>query len=340
MKFRAELPVKPWPEAITYDQKIMLVGSCFTEHMGNYLADRKFNTLQNPNGILFNPMTICNAISSYIDNKLYAKQDIFHLNDMYSSWDYHSRFSNVDDKACLQHMNSAQQSAAIYLQQSNWLVITLGSAFVYTLTVEAEKNNCLAGKNVGGIVANCHKAPANWFDRVLLDAKEILTAYEKLVQQLFQYNRQLHIIFTISPVRHLREGLIDNNRSKAVLIQTVHALCEKFDRVHYFPAYEFVIDDLRDYRFYAEDLAHPNYQATQYVWEKFVDMCIDDKSKSSMQEIEKIRAAYLHKPLQPKTQQHQAFLQSYLQKIQFMQRQFPKMDFSREQEYFNNNLLK
>lgn len=335
MKFRAELSVKRWMKTITYKDQIMLMGSCFTEHIGKYLTDRKFNTLSNPNGILFNPASIANTLSSYIDNRIYSKEDLFVLNDMYASWGYHSQFSNTNIEACLQTVHAAQQTAHQYTQTTKWLIITWGSAFVYKLTQKAKSNNSLASKQVGDIVANCHKAPADWFDRQLLSVEEILNIYTTLINNLCAYNHQLRIIFSISPVRHLREGLIDNNKSKAVLIQAVHQLCEKFDFAYYFPAYELVIDDLRDYRFYAEDLVHPNHQATQYVWEKFVEMCIHADSVLVMQAIEKIRAAYLHKPLHPQSQQHRAFLKSYVDKIQLLQQQFPTLDFLSEIHYFN-----
>ncbi len=336
MKFRAELPIKRWTENITYDQKIMLIGSCFTEHMGKYLADRKFNTLQNPHGILFNPISIANSLLSYIENVKYTKQHLFKWNDIWSSWDYHSRFSTVRIDDGLQAINASQYEAFQYLKNTSWLIITLGSAFVYELSAEAEKYNCLGNKKIGNAVANCHKAPADWFNKRLLSTDETLHTLQTLIDQLHHFNPTVQIILTISPVRHLREGLMDNNRSKAVLIQTVHTLCEKFDHIHYFPAYELVIDDLRDYRFYAEDLAHPNYQATQYVWEKFVEMCIHPESVALMHKIEKVRAAYLHKPLQPETPQHQAFLQSYLEQTQLLQQQLLAINFSDELNYFNN----
>ena len=334
MKFRAELSIKRWAKTIAYEQQIMLMGSCFTEHIGKYLTDRKFNTLSNPNGILFNPISIANALSSYIDNQVYSEKDLFNLNDIWTSWDHHSQFSNINIEVCLKFINITQQAALQYIQKTQWLIITWGSAFVYELTQEAKNDNSLARKQMGNIVANCHKAPANWFNRRLLSVDEILNTFNTLISKLLKSNPQLHIIFTISPVRHLREGLIDNNRSKAVLIQAVHQLCETFDRVHYFPAYELVIDDLRDYRFYAEDLVHPNHQATQYVWEKFVEMCIHADSVPTMQTIEKIRTAYLHKPLHPQSQQHQTFLKSYVEKTKLLQQQFPEIDFSNEINYF------
>lgn len=334
MKFRTELDVKKLEETIIYNQQIMLMGSCFTEHIGGYLQDRKFDVFQNPHGILFNPISIANSLTTYIENKKYTEKDIFKWNDIWSSWDHHSQFSDIDANVCLHKMNDSQHKAHQYLQQADWLIITLGSAFVYKLTNHINQNNCLTQKKLKDIVANCHKVPTQWFTRELLLTEEILIFYRKLLKQLFQFNHQLKIIFTISPVRHLREGLIDNNRSKAVLIQAVHQLCSEFKQLHYFPAYELVIDDLRDYRFYAEDLVHPNYAATEYVWNKLVDACMSNEAKDLMKRIAEINLAFNHKPFNPQTQQHKKFLQSYAEKVKVLQTQHPYLNLVNELNYF------
>jgi hypothetical protein len=159
-----------------------------------------------------------------------------------------------------------------------------------------------------------------------------------VLYRLFHFNPKLKIIFTISPVRHLREGVVENNRSKAALIQTVHHLVDKFDKLYYFPAYELVIDDLRDYRFYSEDLVHPNYFATQYVWEKFVDVCMDEKTKSLMEEIHSINLAYQHKPFNPSSEQHRKFLNSFLEKTKTLQQQYSHLNFEKELNYFSTGI--
>jgi hypothetical protein len=172
----------------------------------------------------------------------------------------------------LEKINASITGAHKFLKEADYVFITLGSAWIYTLTEKAVK------AKVGSVAANNHKAPADWFYRRLMTPEEVLKVLDNVIHRLFLFNSKLNIIFTISPVRHLREGVVENNRSKAVLIQAVHHLVDKFDRLYYFPAYELVIDDLRDYRFYAEDLVHPNYFATQYVWEKFVDACMVNTS--------------------------------------------------------------
>jgi hypothetical protein len=190
------------------------------------------------------------------------------------------------------------------------------------------------------VAANNHKAPADWFDKQLMDLPQTKALLGAMLQNIFAFNPGLQVIFTISPVRHLREGLIDNNRSKAVLIQAVHELVADYEQVYYFPAYELVIDDLRDYRFYAEDMVHPNYQATQYVWEKFMEASMSDATRDLIKEIAGIQLAYQHKPFNPSTNQHQQFLRSYLSKTSQLQINYPNLDFSLELGYFENELKK
>jgi hypothetical protein len=198
----------------------------------------------------------------------------------------------------------------------------------YTLTAEAPLSNA------GSVAANNHKAPANWFEKRLLAADEVYRLLQAGIEQLLQFNPHLQVIFTISPVRHLREGVIENNRSKAVLIQAVHQLVEQYEQLYYFPAYELVIDDLRDYRFYAEDLVHPNYQATQYVWEKFVEACMTPETRALMKEIAEINLACQHKPFNAQTAQHRKFLASYHSKTKLLQERYNYLDFSKELLFF------
>jgi hypothetical protein len=196
-------------------------------------------------------------------------------------------------------INDSRQKAHEFLKSANWLIITLGSAFVYQL-------------ETGEVVANCHKVPADKFRKKLLPVEDALSTLDNMIHRLFIFNQDLRIIFTVSPVRHLRDGFVENNRSKAVLIQAVHHLVEKFSGLYYFPAYELVIDDLRDYRFYAEDMVHPNYMATDYVWEKFCEACIKKNTRDIMKEINQVNAAKAHKPFQPRSMAHKAFLQKHL----------------------------
>lgn len=322
MEFRLEFSPKAFASQIKHHHPLMLIGSCFTENIGSKLKQLKFSVLENPNGILFNPASIVKSISSYIINRQYSSDDLFYQNECWNSWEHHSRFSHPDKQKCLQQINHSQTAAHGFLRTANWLLITVGSAFVY----ELENRN---------VVANCHKVPTDKFNKRLLKAEEITEAFSKMLTDVFLFNPGIQVIFTISPVRHLRDGFVENNRSKANLIQAIHQLVDTDERLYYFPAYELVIDDLRDYRFYAEDMVHPNYAATNYVWEKFISTCIDNPSQQLMKEINIVNAARNHKPFNPSSEQHKKFLQTNLERINQLLATHPYINFEEEKNYFS-----
>ena len=330
MDFRLELDIKKSASLISYKDRLLLCGSCFTENIGSKLDYHKFKTLQNPNGILFNPISITKSVISYIENKQYTGDELFYFNDIWQSWEHHSRFSSVEKAASLKMINDSQQQAHEFLKETDWLMLTLGSAFVYEIS---QNSPPFSG---GAVVANCHKVPTDKFNKRLLSVEEILAALDNLIHRLFLFNPKLKIIFTISPVRHLRDGFVENNRSKATLIQAVHQLVEKFDKLFYFPAYELVIDDLRDYRFYAEDMVHPNYAATNYVWDKFVNAMMDEETIELMEKVNEIQRARNHKPFNPASEQHKKFLHSYMNKTIQLQQQYPALNFDEEISYFSS----
>jgi hypothetical protein len=323
MDFRLEFTPKPFDIKIRHQQNLFLIGSCFTEQIGTKLANHKFTVLDNPNGILFNPASITKSISSYIDNKQYKEEDLFYQNECWNSWEHHSRFSHPGKSACLEGINQSQNKAHDFLKKADWLLLTLGSAFVYELENKE-------------VVANCHKVPVDKFNKRLLTVDEVFTDLQNMIAKTIAFNPELKIIFTISPVRHLRDGFVENNRSKATLIHAVHELVEENSNCFYFPAYELIIDDLRDYRFFAEDMVHPNYAATNYVWEKFIQTCIDEPSQQLMKDIAVIVAAKNHKPFNPTSEQHKKFLQTNLNKVKKLKEQFPYLNLDEEEGYFTN----
>ena len=327
------IDLKKLEKPINYKDKILLIGSCFTEHIGNSLEELKFSVLQNPNGILFDTISVCKSLLSYISNKQYTESDLFQLNEVWHSWQHHSRFSNVDKQECLRIINESQTRANIFLNEADWIILTLGSSFSYRLT------NLTPNPSPGGevsSVANCHRAPAQWFDKHLLEIDEIISKLDDCINQLLQFNPKLKIIFTVSPVRHIRDGVIENNRSKARLIESVHYLADKYEQCHYFPAYELVIDVLRDYRFYDVDLVHPNYMATEFVLEKFAESCIDEESQQLMSEVKKIVTAAKHKAFQPSTNAHRQFLQAHYEKTRTLLKDYPFLDLKKELNYFSS----
>jgi hypothetical protein len=328
MKFRFEFDIPKLAHPIQHSHRLFLIGSCFTENIGAKLKKNKFSVLENPHGILFNPVSVSEAIIDYVEHKEFKETDIFNLNEGWHSWKHHSRLSGINSEQALGNINKSIGNASEFLKHADFIFITLGSAWVYTLTENAP------AAIPGSVAANNHKAPADWFYRKLLSIEDILSTLDEMIHRLFLFNSSIQIIFTISPVRHLREGAIENNRSKAALIQAVHQLKDKFENIYYFPAYELVLDDLRDYRFYAEDLVHPNYFATQYVWEKLVEACMAADAKKLMEEIAAVNLAFNHKAFNPDSDQHKKFLSSFYNKTKVLQEQYPYLDFSKEMNYF------
>lgn len=323
MQLNLTLDIPPLPRPITYTDSILLIGSCFTEHISDRLSQHKFKVLPNPHGILFNPLSVSHSLNSYIDAKQYAPEDLFHLNELWNSWDHHTRFSDVEKGQTLYHINNSQQAATAFIKEANWVMITLGSAYQYYL------------RAVQRPVANNHRAPAQWFDKKMLTTEDIVTVLSGTLARLFALNPNVQVMFTISPVRHIRDGVINNNRSKARLIDAVHTLCERFSNTYYFPAYELLIDILRDYRYYDIDFVHPNYLATNYVWEQFVKSCIAPDTQKVMQEVQEIATARAHRPRFPQTEGHAKFKASYAQKVADLLRQYPYLNLKEELDYFS-----
>ncbi|HMH31885.1 MAG TPA: GSCFA domain-containing protein [Puia sp.] len=338
MQFMLDITIPSPPEKINYRHPVLLVGSCFTEHIGKNLAALKLNTLQNPNGILFDPASVASTLVSYVQHKHYHKDDLFCMDELWQSWQHHGSFANPDPDECLQKINESQDRAHAFLQKAGWLIITLGTSFSYRLaeTCPAAMRN--GAGSVAAEVANCHRAPAQWFRKHLMGIEETNAMLDNCIHQLFQFNPGIRIVFTVSPVRHIRDGIIENNRSKARLIEVVQQLCNKFDRIHYFPAYELVIDVLRDYRFYDIDLVHPNYQATEYVLEQFEKHFIDEPSQAMMKELAKIIIARKHKAFQPGTRAHRHFLQTQAQRTRELLIKYPFLDLQEELSYFANGM--
>lgn len=322
MKMMLDIDIKSPEKRITYPQKILLIGSCFTEHIGGRLQELKFPVLQNPNGILFDPISVSKSLLSYINQTKYSKSDLLYLNELWQSWNHHSIYSSMDAAEALLNINNSQLKAHEFLKDAGWLIVTLGSSFSYRLT-EGEES-----------VANCHRAPAKWFDKHLLSTDEIADSLTGAIDTLKSFNPKLKVIFTISPVRHIRDGVVENNRSKARLIEAVHRITDTNDHCYYFPAYELVIDVLRDYRFYDVDLVHPNYAATEFVFDKFKENYIDENSQKLMEEIKSIVTAYKHKAFQPGTISHQSFLKNHYEKVLQLQQKYPQLNFANELYYF------
>jgi hypothetical protein len=334
MDLMLDPPNSPLPNKINYRDPVLLIGSCFTEHIGSHLKDMKFPVCQNPHGILFDPHSVANTIVSIIHNREYQDADLFYFNEIWQSWQHHGIFSNSSKEKCLGQINVAASTAHKFLKNAKWLIITLGSSFSYRISESVPREYRSNALGPGGEVANCHRAPAQWFQKWLMKVEEINAVLDNALHQLFQFNPSVEVIFTVSPVRHIRDGVIDNNRSKSRLIEVVHNLAGKFSGIHYFPAYELVIDVLRDYRFYDLDLVHPNYLATSFVLEQFELNCIDEESRILMGELKKINQAKRHRPVRPETSAHVQFLKLQTEKIAQLKIKYPVLDLEEDLKYF------
>jgi hypothetical protein len=303
-----------------------MIGSCFAENIGEKLSDSKFDCLVNPNGILFNPISIATALTSYINPEKYHYRTGIN-NGLHFSYDHHGAYSYSTKAELEAEIKSSLEKAHSFLKDARCLIITFGSAYVYRLLTSAE------------IVANCHKLPQNNFMKDLLRVDDIIGVYTQLVNTLRDFNPSLKIIFTISPVKYLRDGIINNNLSKAILIQSVHNMVSATSNpqstlLNYFPAYELVTDDLRDYRFYKDDMAHPNEQAINYVWEKFSETYFEENTKKINEKINDIRNAASHRPIHHHSDAHQQFKRTYLQKCEQLEKEFPGINLKHEKNVF------
>ena len=323
MEFFLPFQIQSFPFKISYRDKILFIGSCFSEEIGNKMIDLKFDVLQNPNGILYDPESIAAAVFSYIENKSFNEKNLFELNGLWHSWKHHSAFSGVNKNDVLQKINVSRSCAHDFLKEAKFVIITLGTAFHYQL------------KNNNENVANCHKAPADFFIKKLLPIEEIKTDLLNAISALEIFNPGLKIIFTVSPVMHVRDGVVENNHSKARLIEVSHSVCEQKQNAFYFPSYELITEILRDYRFYKDDLVHPNGTAINFVFEKFCDSFLDDSSKKMMTEIKKILSAVNHKPFFKESLEHQKFIAGQLKNINKIESEYPFINLSKEKDYFS-----
>lgn len=322
MKFRTELNPISFPEKMEHGQKVLLVGSCFTEHMGIFLQESGFDIRQNPHGILFNPLSIRQAINDYCQHRHYQNDDLVFYKELFHSWNHHSRFSKPNTEDSLKAINNELDQGAAFLKDAQWIMITLGSAFVYYLA-DSDK-----------AVANCHKFPAQTFYKKMLNPAQSAQCLNEIVDLIRVQNPSARIVFTVSPVRHAREGLIENNRSKASLLYAVHEMTEQHEHVYYFPSYELIMDDLRDYRFFMEDMVHPNRQATEYVWSYFKNAFFTKETSALADQISKLMISIRHKSFNPSTIAHKLFLEDLKMKIKQVQATYPSLSLPEEMRLF------
>lgn len=292
--FRTVHTVSPTNHPFNYEHALFFIGSCFSTNMASYLSYRKFKVLQNPYGILFNPIAIFQCLEELIQLKTYTEADLIAHDELQHSFAHHTDFSGVKKAVVLEKINTHIGEAHQFLKESAYLFITLGTAWAY--------------KYDGKIVANCHKIPNYKFEKVLLSVQELSEAFQELLPRLKALNPTLQIVFTVSPVRHLKDGFEENNLSKSILRTAIYQMQQMADGIDYFPAYEIMLDDLRDYRFYEKDLLHPNSTAVDYIWEQFKTRYVSEDELAVMTRIENLQAALHHRPKFESTEEHQKLL--------------------------------
>ena len=314
MKFRTELKYTQAANAIDHRSKITLIGSCFSDHVSNKLRLAGFDVLANPHGILFNPESIRNAVSDYLTLKPYTQTDLLYNGEQWVSLSHHGKFSDREPEVTLKRINEGITRARDFLEKSSHLIVTLGTSWIYRHLRQDR------------IVANCHKIPQAEFQKELLTVEQIVKCLSEMVGEVKKVNPSMSFIFTVSPVRHLKDGIVENTLSKARLHQAVHEML-KDENVHYFPSYEIMMDDLRDYRFYESDMIHPNSTAIDYIWEKFSEVWILESCKDLMRRVEGINRALEHRPLNAKSNQYREFRDRVEKEIEAVQKLHPQVRF-------------
>ena len=316
---------------IAIEHPLMLLGSCFTENIGKRLVENKFACDVNPFGVLYNPLSIAQAMRQMMDGRVYDEDspELIEHQGQWHSLMHHGSFSDASREECLNRINRRLLEGATMLAKARVLLITFGTAYVYH---HIEK---------GMVVGNCHKLPERTFNRQRLNTEEIVKEYAPLIQQLAEVNPKVHILFTVSPIRHLRDGLHANQLSKATLLLAIDELCQLMpERCSYFPAYEIMMDELRDYRFYADDMMHPTPLAVEHIWQRFADIFFPLPTKKFLQAWEEIRQGLSHRPFNPEGEQYKQFLSQIELRIHRLKEKYPTFDAENELDLCHTRLKK
>ncbi|CAM9536645.1 unnamed protein product, partial [Hapterophycus canaliculatus] len=346
--FRTEVHIPLWPEhtQLGYEDSFFLLGSCFSDNIGGRLFRAKLRASVNPShGLLFSPLSAAASLDRMVSGVPYEENEaglIFSEGKgLWNSLDHHSSFSSTSRRECVSGMNAALAKGREDLLSATCIFVTLGTAWVFR------------HRESGKDVANCHKIPAYNFDRRIVSVDEIAQALHRSLSNVLRVNPAARVLLTVSPVRHWRDGPVENGRSKSHLLAGAHAAIELLraagqgegvgeggpGRVSYFPSFEIVNDDLRDYRFYEPDMIHPNSVAVDYIWDKLVGAMFSDDAVRTMQEVEKIVQGTEHRPFNPKSDAHQSFLRKQLAKLENLERRYPRLKLDDERGFFNAQLL-
>lgn len=328
MDLRTTFNIEPSPDKITYNDPAMFIGSCFASSIGSRLEMGKMPVMINPSGTVYNPVSVYNTLDTILSGKKFVKDDLFYFDGTYLSLYHYTDFSSSDPEEVLEKINRKSAEAFSFLNSSRFLFITFGTARIYRL------------KKTGQIVSNCHKIPSSYFEPQLLSVSEIVSLWTQQLDRLHTLFPSLKVIFTVSPVRHWKDGAHGNQISKSVLLLAIEELLDHPARSRYFPAYELVMDDLRDYRFYNDDMLHLSGSAVDYIWETFSGCFMDDKTINIYNEVVKITKACGHRFNNSSKEKTQQFAENMIRQISAVKEKVHGLNFSSEMSYFNNILRK
>ena len=310
MKLLTEISINPLEQTIAYGDGLLFLGSCFADEVGGICRGLGFDAMVNPFGVLYNPASIAQSLDRMNSGKPFRYEEVIRVGEgQYCTFSHNTAFWNLSEQALLAHVNQSLAEAHAHFMKAKWVIISLGTSWVFQ------------DKETQKVVSNCHKLPAARFERLFLSVEQSVQFLSEMVHQ----HLDKQFIFTVSPLRHLKDGLHENQLSKAALLMAVDQVCKQFENAHYFPAYEILLDELRDYRFYKEDMVHPTEQAVRYIWERFADFAIDLKEKPAMKAAAELKQMFQHKPLFPESEAFKRFVQLEEKKINELRRDFPKI---------------
>ena len=310
MLLQTEIKITPLIQTIHYGDGLLFLGSCFADEVGGLCRGLGFDALVNPFGVLYNPASIAQSVTRLDNGKPFTSEEVIRVGEgQYCTFSHNTAFWNVSESALLEQVNQSLAEAHAHFVKSKWIILSLGTSWVFR-----DKEN-------GLVVSNCHKLPAARFERVFLSVEQSVHYLAEIVQR----HPEKQFIFTVSPLRHLKDGLHENQLSKAALLLAVDQVCKQFGNAHYFPAYEILLDELRDYRFYKEDMVHPTEQAVRYIWERFADFAIDPKEKPAMKSAAELKQMLQHRPVFPESESFKKFEQLKEKKISELNSNYPKI---------------
>ena len=301
---------------------LLLLGSCFSENIGNRLKQIKYSTTINPLGIVYHPVPLHSSIIEAIQGKEIDKSDLNeNIDGQYTAWNIHSRLSNLDAEETISQMNNGIRQLRDSIKEADFLILTYGTSYYYD-------------HKQYGPVANCHKFPSTDFEKKLSNPDELNSSFDEMYANVKDVNPNIKVLLTVSPVRHIKDGIVQNNRSKAHLLTAVHDICDRYTNCQYLPSYELLIDDLRDYIFYADDMVHPSTKAIDYIWSKIRDQMLDPSEAKLRSDILKLVRAATHRPFNLGSDQHQKFLATQVKTVDEILVNYPNLDFTDEMKVF------